>query len=171
MRSRVEGHPWCLVASFTHRWIASSSAARPSTCWHAHRRLSHSGWGRAAAGLAREASGGACTQIFTRRSVRQLSVVSLEELASSTETSANNILSLLSGSQAIVLHFPFLVLVTASNFCEAAGTLKWSWTDRGESSLWVPSVEAGTSQHSLEAVPTDVKKCTWWTGLLACSKA
>lgn len=107
-----------------------------------------------------------CSQAFTGRTARQLSLVALEALASSTETSANNTPSPLSGSQAVILPFPFPVLVTAGNFCKAAGTSKWNWTDRGESSLCVPSVEAGTFQHSLEAVPTDVKKCTWWKGLL-----
>jgi len=81
-------------------------------CWLSPQTDQSQRMGSAAAGLAHEASGGACylnlqPDFHQKEGEAALLAFTPEELASSTETSADNILSLLSGSQAIILHFPF----------------------------------------------------------------
>lgn len=76
--------------------------------------------GSAAAGLAQDTLGGAYYLLNLQPDFPQkgkLSLVSLEELASSADASSNNVLSYLCGSQPLSSIFPCLALVTASNCC------------------------------------------------------
>lgn len=62
-----------------------------------------------------------CSQVFTRRKGRQLSLVSLGELASSAETCPNNILPPSWWHPAIVFHLPLL------SFCHQQQLLLGCW--------------------------------------------
>lgn len=79
----------------------------------------------AAAGLAFMTSGGTryliCSHVFIRRKGRQLSLVSLGELASSAETCPNNILPPSWWHPAVVFHLPLL------SFCHQQQLLLGCW--------------------------------------------
>lgn len=137
-----------LTFYFSHWWIAFLSAAKPLMCWLGPQMDHLQRMDSAAAGLAYRTWGGAhyliCSQAFTRRKARQLSLISLGELASSAETCPNNILPPSWWLPAIVLHLPLL------SFCHHQQLLLGCWHsevgfDRQRwEQLWVPSVQVGS---------------------------
>lgn len=121
MKSSKEGHlraPFGLFFSLMYCFLIFCQTL---SFWLSPQTDQQQRIGNTAAVLVHRALDGAyyliCSQNFSRREARQRFLVSLEELASSMETSPNNIPSLLSGFQPLSSIFPCLILVPASNFC------------------------------------------------------
>lgn len=122
-----------LTFFFSYWWIASLSAAKPLMFWLGPQMDHSQRMDSAAAGLAYRTSGGAhyliCSQVFTRRKARQLSLVSLGSWPHLQKLVLITFFPLLGGSQPLSSTFPCFVFVTSSSFCSAAGTLKWNLTE------------------------------------------
>lgn len=177
MKSSKEGHlpvPSDLFF-FLHWWIASLSAAKPLMCWLGPQMDHLQRMDSAAAGLAFMTSGGTryliCSHVFIRRKGRQLSLVSLGELASSAETCPNNILPPSWWHPAVVFHLPLL------SFCHQQQLLLGCWhsevefdRQRWEQPLrslcagWLLLAHIGSSADGCSKMHT-------LEGLACCSKA